>query len=103
AAGISRGDILAIATTSTYSGHLAIVTAPAKEIPTQLQPIYSGTKQWAVSIADSTQTAHGCNPSYPDSRWVGDCTTGHMKPGAGKATIRLYTDSLTGILLGFTW
>ncbi|XXY50455.1 hypothetical protein WME91_04830 [Sorangium sp. So ce269] len=106
AADIQKGDVFVIDTTSTYSGHTAIITGPAREITPQIAPRYSGTKQYAVPIVDSTSTAHGCldeDSPYADSRWSGACTSGHMKAGAGTATMRVYTDSLTGILLGYTW
>ncbi|WP_437738566.1 hypothetical protein [Sorangium sp. So ce1335] len=86
--------------------HTVIITGPATEITPQVMPRYSGTKQYAVPVVDSTSTAHGCfeeGHKYADSRWSGDCKDGRMSPGAGTATMRVYTDSLTGILLGFTW
>jgi hypothetical protein len=100
---IQRGDIMAIGATDTYAGHTLIVTGPPTEISPQVMPIYSGTKQWALPIADSTNTAHGCNPAYPDTRWRGQCIGGYMVAGAGTGYIRLYTDALTGVALGYTW
>jgi hypothetical protein len=66
-------------------------------------PRYSGTKQYAVPIIDSTNSSHGCNTAYPDSRWTGTCTGGYGGSGIGTGYIRVYTDSMTGILLGYTW
>jgi hypothetical protein len=103
ATAIQRGDILVIGATDTYTGHMAMITGPLTEITPQVMPRYSGTKQWAVPIADSANVSHGCNAAYPDSRWRGPCTGGFMDPGAGTATMRIYTDSLTGVLLGYTW
>ncbi|WP_437922699.1 hypothetical protein WMF37_27110 [Sorangium sp. So ce291] len=106
AADIQKGDVFVIDATATYSGHTAIITGPATEITPQIAPRYSGTRQYAVPIVDSTSTAHGCldpDSPYADSRWSGACTGGYMKGGAGTATMRVYTDSLTGILLGYTW
>lgn len=101
---IEKGDILSIGATGTYSGHTMIITGAAIDISSQgIMPRYSGTKQYALPIADSTNTSHGCNAAYPDSRWRGPCTGGYVDPGAGTAYLRVYTDSLTGILLGFTW
>lgn len=103
---IQKGDVLAIGATSTYAGHTVIIAGPAREILPQLSPRYSGTKQYAVPIVDSTSSSHGCleeGNQYADSRWDGPCTGGHMDAGAGKATMRVYTDSITGILLGYTW
>lgn len=100
---ILKGDILAMGQTDTYAGHTVIIMGPAQEILPQIQPIYSGTKQYAVPIADSTNTSHGCNGAYPDSRWEGPCTGGYFDPGAGTGYMRVYTDSLSGVLIGFTW
>jgi hypothetical protein len=101
---ITRGDIVAIGATEVYSGHVVIVTGPAVDITAaRIMPNYLGTKQYAVPIVDSTNTSHGCNASYPDSRWRGPCTGGYMDPGAGTAYMRFYTDSVSGGLIGFTW
>jgi hypothetical protein len=102
---IQKGDIIAINKTSTYAGHTMIVIGAPEELLPQIAPRYSGTKQYAVPIADSTESKHGCSMGkYRDSRWVGDCANGgEMKGSAGTAYIRVYTDSLTGILLGYTW
>ncbi|WP_438021343.1 hypothetical protein WMF18_20695 [Sorangium sp. So ce315] len=100
---IQKGDILVIGATATYDGHTVMITGPAREILPQINPRYSGTRQYVVPIVDSTSTAHGCNAAYPDSRWTGPCTGGYMTPGAGTAYMRVYTDSFTGVLLGYTW
>ncbi|WP_437581804.1 hypothetical protein [Sorangium sp. So ce887] len=103
---IQRGDVLAIGATSTYAGHTVIIAGPVKEIFPQILPRYSGTKQYAVPIVDSTSSSHGClaeDHEYADSRWDGPCTGGNMEAGAGTATMRLYADSITGYLLGYTW
>ena len=101
--GIQKGDILVMDATSAYAGHTVIVTGPPSLIEPAIMPVYSGTKQYAVPIADSTEDSHGCNASYPDSRWGGTCTGGYMDPGADTGFLRVYTDSLSGVLLGFTW
>ncbi|WP_437805074.1 hypothetical protein [Sorangium sp. So ce1078] len=103
---IQKGDVLAIGATSTYAGHTVIITGPAKEIFPQVMPRYSGTRQYAVPIVDSTSSSHGCldgDNEYADSRWDGPCTGGHMEAGAGTATMRVYTESVSGLLLGYTW
>jgi hypothetical protein len=104
---LQEGDIIIIDSQpapNTYAGHVLLARGPAALINPQINPKFSGTIQWAVPIADSTDSKHGCNPAYPDSRWFGDCTTGYG-PGAGAGTgyIRIYTDILTGALLGYTW
>ncbi|XYI01430.1 hypothetical protein ACMHYB_17440 [Sorangium sp. So ce1128] len=107
-ADIAAGDLLAInhvvnaSGTVTYSGHAAVILEPATQLPTALSPIYAGTKQYAVRIADATSSSHGCSLSYPDSRWSGACNGGTFAAGPGTAFMRLYTD-LSGNLLGYTW
>ncbi|KYF78208.1 hypothetical protein BE17_08425 [Sorangium cellulosum] len=99
AAEIAAGDVLVIGASGTYTGHTAIVTGAAIPI-SALNPVYANTKQWAVPIADSTTTTHGCSVSFPDSRCVG----GVFTAGEGTAFIRLYSDlsdSLVGY--GFSW
>lgn len=101
---IQSGDVMVINSTSSYAGHTMIVRGAASLISTQLNPKWSGTLQWAVPIIDSTDSKHGCNPSYPDSRWYGDCNNGYQTgTGAGYGYVRIYTDLLTGQLLGYTW
>ncbi|WP_437751158.1 hypothetical protein [Sorangium sp. So ce1389] len=101
---VQKGDVLVIGATATFGGHTVIITGAPEDITDKrINPRYSGTKQYAVPIADSTETAHGCNEAYPDSRWSGACTGGYMASGAGTAYMRVYTDALTGILLGYTW
>ncbi|CAN94503.1 putative secreted protein [Sorangium cellulosum So ce56] len=101
---IQKGDIFTIGATSTFAGHTMIVTGAPEKILPQINPRYSGTEQFAVPIADSTSSSHGCaEGKYKDSRWSGQCTGGYMTPGAGTGYVRVYTDSFSGILLGFTW
>jgi hypothetical protein len=114
---IQKGDIFAVGTvikygpdpnsdeddTVEYAGHTMMITGAPTVILPQVDPRYSGTTQYAVPIVDSTNSSHGCNPAYPDSRWTGTCDNGYMTPGAGTAFIRVYTDSLTGVMLGYTW
>ncbi|WP_437539462.1 hypothetical protein WME79_24230 [Sorangium sp. So ce726] len=98
------GDCAAEMPTNCYPGHTMIITGAPEEIRPQIMPIYSGTKQYAVPIADSTGSNHGCTAGkYKDSRWSGACMGGKMEAGAGTGYVRVYTDSLTGILLGYTW
>lgn len=101
---VQPGDLIIIDSQTTYSGHVLIVRSPASVISPQINPKFSGTIQWSVPIVDSTDSKHGCNPTYPDSRWYGDCQTGYATgSGAGTGYIRIYTDLLTGQLLGYTW
>lgn len=98
---IQSGDVMVYDKTDMYAGHLMIFTGPATEITHQIAPIYAGTRQWKVSVIDSTQTAHGCT----DTRFSGTCfpTMGSMDPGVGEGNIRLYTTLDPNVLLGSTW
>ncbi|WP_437930510.1 hypothetical protein WMF37_15170 [Sorangium sp. So ce291] len=95
---IAAGDVLVIGATGTYTGHTAIVTGAATQLSPALNPVFANTKQWAVPIADSTTTTHGCGVAYPDSRCVG----GVFTAGEGTAFMRLYSDN-AGILQGYSW
>ncbi|WP_437766965.1 hypothetical protein WMF27_21715 [Sorangium sp. So ce281] len=104
AADIQKGDVFSIGATGTFAGHTMIVTGAPEKITPQINPRYSRTEQFAVPIADSTSSSHGCSEGqYKDSRWSGPCTGGYMTPGAGTGYVRVYADSFSGVLLGFTW
>lgn len=101
AADIQKGDVIVIGASSGFAGHTMIVDAVPVLITHSITPLFAGTTQWKVPIVDSTSTAHGCT----DTRWTGTCTplAGTMDPGVGKGNIRVYTDTGTGNLLGYTW
>jgi hypothetical protein len=108
ASSIAAGDVLVIGrgTTGSYSGHTVIITDVALELNTvanpALNPKYTNTKQWALAIADSTNSVHGaCSTQYPDSRWTGTCAGGTFTPGPGTAFMRIYSD-LSGNLSGLS-
>ncbi|WP_437490151.1 hypothetical protein WME75_12965 [Sorangium sp. So ce1014] len=107
ASSIAAGDVLVVGrgTTGSYSGHTVIITDVALELNTManpaLNPKYTNTKQWALPIADSTNSVHGCNATYPDSRWTGTCAGGTFTPGTGTAFMRIYSD-LSGNLSGLS-
>ncbi|WP_437899788.1 hypothetical protein [Sorangium sp. So ce124] len=98
-ANIAAGDVLIIDATASYSGHTAIITGPVTQVLPALSPVYGTTKQWALPIADSTSSKHGCSVAYPDSRCVG----GVFTAGEGTAYMRLYANDLTGVPGGHTW
>ncbi|WP_437818065.1 hypothetical protein [Sorangium sp. So ce1078] len=107
---VAAGDVLVIGrgTTGSYSGHTVIIRNVATELTTALNPKYTNTRQWALPIADTTSSVHGCNATYPDSRWTGTCAGGTFTPGAGTAFLRIYSDpsgnlsGLSGTLVGGT-
>ncbi|WP_437680769.1 hypothetical protein [Sorangium sp. So ce131] len=101
ATNIAAGDVLVIDANATYSGHTVIATGAPTQI-TALNPVFANTKQWALPIADSTTTVHGCSASFPDSRWSGNCTAGTFTAGPGTAYVRIYTNT-TDDLLGYSW
>lgn len=102
-ASVQAGDLFVVnATTSpAYSGHTVVVTGAPIPI-TALNPIYAGTSQWALPIADSTTSTHGCNATWPDSRFSGTCASPLFTPGPGTAYMRVYSDT-AGTLIGHTW
>jgi hypothetical protein len=100
---IQAGDVMVINSTTGYNGHTVVIIGTPTVISPQINPIVADTVQWAVPIADSTSTSHGCNPAYPDSRWSGPCAGGTFTPGIGTGTIRVYTDVTTGDTVGYTW
>ncbi len=53
------------------------------------------TQQWDVAIIDSSESGHG----QEDTRRLAD---GSYHDGAGRGTMRLYTDK-NGAFLGYTW
>jgi hypothetical protein len=98
---IAAGDVLVIDKTASYSGHTVIVTGPAVQLTTALNPVYATTTQWALPIADSTTAVHGCSTIYKDSRWTGTCSNFTAGPGTGY--MRLYADASTGNPIGYSW
>lgn len=106
---IEKGDILVIGKTMsgntvTYAGHTVMITGAPIEILPQIEPRYADTRQFALPIADSTNSAHGCNSNeFTDSRWNGNCKSGYHNPGVGTGYMRIYTHTLNGDLLGYTW
>jgi len=90
------GDLIAIKFPPGQddSGHIMLIN----EIP-KLQapqaPIIENSKQWTVTVIDSTTHGHGRS----DSRFIG---SGAFYPGIGKGTVRLYTD-LNNNFIGYTW
>ncbi|WP_437871734.1 hypothetical protein [Sorangium sp. So ce363] len=105
---VAAGDVLVINKTvavpggpqTAYGGHTVIITGPAQQLTTALNPIYTGTIQWALPIADSTSSVHGCDAIWRDSRWTNTCSDFVAGPGTGY--MRIYTDS-SGVPVGHTW
>jgi hypothetical protein len=97
-ADIEAGQIVAIDAVTGYNGHAMVVVGAATEVWPPLKPIVTGTKQYAVKVADATTAIHGNNVSYPDSR------TGTSNLN-GTGYIRVYADATTGSLsgYGYTW
>ncbi|WP_437977893.1 hypothetical protein WMF11_14640 [Sorangium sp. So ce295] len=98
---IAAGDVLVLNKTASYGGHTVIVTGPAVQLTTPMNPIHATTTQWALPIADSTTSVHGCSTIYKDSRWTGTCTNFTAGPGTGY--MRLYADAATGNPIGHSW
>lgn len=96
---IEPGDLLSIDAVTGYNGHSVVILSAPERLPGTMNPVIAGTRQWAVEIADSTSTGHGCSSVFPDSR---GCGAGFVA-GPGTGYMRLYTDVATGALLGYTW
>jgi hypothetical protein len=100
---IQVGDVLVINSTAgtagSYSGHTVMITALPTVISPSTNPVVAGTTQWRLPITDSTTSPHGCT----DSRYIGTCTPTDFHPGAGTGQMRIYTDTTTGDLRGYTW
>jgi len=108
---VAAGDVLVINKTvaggvqTAYGGHTVIITGPAEQLVPMtakppLNPIYANTVQWALPIADSTSSVHGCGTQWRDSRWTTTCSDFVAGPGTGY--MRIYTD-LSGVPVGHTW
>jgi len=90
------GDILAIKFPPGLpdTGHIMIVCGPAEAIAAKA-PIEPDTRQWDVTIIDSTKSGHG--PT--DTRYKSD---GTFNQGVGKGVIRIYTKE-DGTIAGYCW
>jgi hypothetical protein len=100
---IQVGDLLVINNTTgiagTYSGHTVMITA-LPTVRASTNPIVAGTTQWLLPITDSTTSPHGCT----DTRYNGlACLPANFSAGAGEGDMRIYTDTATGDLRGYTW
>ena len=100
-ADVLEDDLFVINSTEVYGGHTMMVYTPPVEVLHPVNPIVAGTTQWTMKVLDSTTTAHGCT----DTRWNGYCYPfyGETIPGAGEGRVRIYSDTATGALLGYTW
>ncbi|MDI1433715.1 hypothetical protein [Polyangium sorediatum] len=100
---VDAGQIIAINATGSYTGHAAVIIGEPIDITPPsgfYTPYVTGTKQWALPIADSTGSEHGQNASYPDSRRVSGVFTANIP---GTAYLRLYSDATTGEILSYSW
>ena len=76
------------------TGHVMIVdAAPARHM--ESEPAVPGTKQWAVTVIDSSKSGHGPN----DTRHQPDNT---FARGVGRGVFRLYTKP-DGSVAGYAW
>jgi hypothetical protein len=90
------GDVLAVKYPPGLAdtGHIMLVCEPAKEI-TPKAPLVAGTRQWDVTVIDSSKSGHG--PT--DTRKLPDGTFGK---GAGRGVLRIYTTD-NGEIAGYCW
>ena len=90
------GDVLAVKFPPNMAdtGHIMLMAAAPVSI-TPKAPLVQGTKQWNVTIIDSTKSAHGAS----DTRYISE---GNSNPGVGRGVIRIYTNT-NGSVAGYTW
>jgi hypothetical protein len=93
---VAPGDIVAIRYPEggAVTGHVAIVASAAAP-RAATAPIVPDTRQYEVTVIDSSQSAHG--PA--DTRRRPDGTT---RAGAGRGALRLYGDAHDQ-LVGYAW
>jgi hypothetical protein len=97
-ADVEPGDIIAMLYSlgdAGGTGHVMLVDAKPVLRATDTDPIVESTRQWEVSIIDSSASAHGKS----DSRRADD---GSKRTGLGRGVFRLYADPL-GTLAGYAW
>jgi len=90
------GDVLAISfpAGSEDTGHVMFVASPPRARDAT-PPIVPGTTQWELDVVDSTGSPHGpSDPRYSK--------TGRPRTGAGRGTIRIYTQA-SGAIAGYAW
>ena len=78
----------------TYPGHVMLADAVPVSRVKDTKPIIEGTKQWEITILDSTIGYHGTT----DTRYR---TTGTMQSGVGRGVLRLYTGE-GGKVIGYS-
>jgi hypothetical protein len=76
------------------TGHVVLVAAEPKPREAT-EPLAENTRQWEVTIIDSSKSGHGTK----DTRRKPDKT---FYQGAGKGTLRLYTKE-DGEIVGYSW
>ena len=101
---IARGDLIAIkylsCAGSSSTGHVAIALGPAIQRPGNTEPLVPNTIQYAVQIADSSNSEHFAK-EFPDTRT--DALGNRLTSGAGVGWMRLYRNVNTGEIQGYTW
>lgn len=94
---IAIGDVIAIKYPSGLSatGHVMLVRGLPQEM-TAKEPLVPGTRQYAITVYDSSQSGHGPD----DTRKMAD---GSWDDGVGAGVFRLYADEVTDEIVGYTW
>lgn len=93
---LKPGDIIAIKYPpgDKNTGHVMLAASIAKPRDAT-KPIVSGTKQWEVTVIDTSMSGHGST----DTRRNDD---GESHAGLGRGILRLYTDK-SGAVAGYAW
>ncbi len=92
---IRPGDVIALSYPpgSGATGHVMLVDA-RPELREATAPLLAGTRQYAVTVIDSSHSVHG----FGDTRG----TPAQHGTGVGRGVFRLYADS-TGAVVGSAW
>lgn len=93
---LKPGDIIAIKYPEgdKNTGHVMLAASIATPRDAT-KPIHKGTKQWEVTVIDTSTSGHGPN----DTRRT---EGGEYYPGLGRGILRLYIDQ-SGAVAGYSW
>ena len=94
---IQSGDIIAVKYLfdAATTGHVMTARGPAV-LKTPVLPYKTGTAQYEIEVIDSAKSGHGSL----DTRMMPD---GSWDTGAGIGKARLYVDTASGTVVGYSW
>lgn len=94
---IQSGDVIAVKYLfdADSSGHVMIARGPVVWLP-HVSPYKAGTTQYEIEVIDSAKSGHGSS----DTRMMPD---GSWDTGAGIGKARLYVDTASRGVVGYSW